>query len=159
MATVYVAWKEIYSVGDPTIDGQHKQILSAINELHAANMSGGGQMAMKGILDRIVNYTHSHFTHEENIMKACGYPDLANHQEQHDQMRRRTENMRENTKLITGNDLERMLKDWWTKHIQAEDQCYVPYLSAAIGKGVKLPSAATQPVGQMNWGGQTPTYR
>jgi hemerythrin len=154
----YIAWKENYSVGDNTIDNQHKQILAMISDLHTAIEGGREQSAIKAILDRIVLYTMSHFNHEEHVMQACGYPDFANHKEQHDQMRRTTEGFRTNLQVITGRDVLRLLKSWWTSHIQAEDQCYVPYLRAATSHS-KMPGAPIQPANPVNWGGQTPTYR
>ena len=156
--SAYVAWKEEYSVGDRTIDSQHMQIIDIINDLHTAIDAGGDRQAITSILDRVILYTMSHFDHEERVMQACGYPDLANHKELHERMRRTTEGFRTNLELITGRDVLRLLKGWWINHIQAEDQCYVPYLSAAASRG-NLPSAPTQPVSPVDWGGQTPTHR
>jgi hemerythrin len=69
-------------------------------------------------------------------------------------MRRRTAGLRANVTLVTGRDLLSFFKEWWTDHIQAEDKCYVPYLSA-VAHQRRLPSAAAQAVGPVNWLGQT----
>ena len=41
--------------------------------------------------------------------------------------------------LVTGRDLLSFLKEWWINHIQAEDKCYVPYLSAAARQRTRYP--------------------
>ena len=154
--STYVSWKEFYSVGDPSIDAQHKQFLLLINELHDAIRAGNEHEKLKSLLDRMVLYTMNHFQHEEQLMQACGYPDFDNHKAEHDQMRRYTEGLRTNLNLVTGQDVSRFLRDWWINHIMAEDQCYIPYLSAAARQR-PLTGAPTQSVGPINWPGQTPT--
>lgn len=153
---MYAAWKDEYSVGDESIDTQHKQILALISEMYAAIQKGREYGGLKEPLDRIVAYTIGHFKNEEQKMLACGFPDFANHKSLHDQMRRRTEDFRKNIALVTTRDLLRFLKDWWINHIMAEDQCYIPYLSAA---GRQRPSGGspTQSVSPVNWPGQAST--
>jgi hemerythrin len=127
----YVVWKEMYSVGEPSLDDQHRQILSIINDLYLAREAGREYSELGALLDRMVAYTMSHFEHEERLMREWNYPDFDNHKAQHDQMRRRTAGLRSNVNLVTGHDLLSFLKSWWTSHIQAEDKCYVPYRTAA----------------------------
>jgi hemerythrin len=154
----YAEWKKQYSVGDEAIDAQHKQVLAIISDLHAAIESGREYDELKDLLDRMLTYTMTHFKHEEEKMQACGFPDFANHKALHDKMSQRTADLHKHITLITGRDLLRFVKDWWINHIQSEDQCYAPYLSAMH---VRKPSSGvpTQPVGIMDWSGQTPTHQ
>jgi hemerythrin len=149
----YVTWKPYYSVGEESLDAQHKQILSMVNDLYAAMDAGREHDELKRLLDRMLLYALGHFKHEEQMMLACDYPDFNNHKAQHDQMRRRTAGLRANVNLVTGRDLLCFLKDWWISHIQGEDQCYVPFLSAAARQR-RLTGAPTQPVGPVDWLGQ-----
>lgn len=153
----YVQWRTSYSVGEPSIDAQHKQILSIINDMYAAREAGKEHAERQKLLERLVQYTMTHFRHEEQIMLACGYSDFANHKKAHDRMRRRTLDLRDNLNLVTAHDLLCVLKDWWTNHIQAEDQCYVPFVSRTerSSRSTALP---TQAVGPVDWRGQTTTY-
>lgn len=150
----YAPWKSSYSVGDESIDAQHKQVLAIISDLHAAIQSGREYGGLAETLDRMIAYMTTHFKHEEEKMRACGFPDLQNHKAEHDQMRRRMEDIRKNVALVTARDLLRFLRDWLVDHLQAEDQCYVPYLSAASRQ---RPSSAApaQSVGPVDWLGQT----
>lgn len=137
----YVLWKDAYSVGEPSLDAQHKQILSIINDLYVAIDAGREHDNRKKLMDRLVTYTMTHFEHEERMMRACGFPDFDNHKVQHDQMRRYAAGLSANASLVTSHDLLNFLKHWWTNHIRAEDQCYVPYLNAVASQ--RLASAAT----------------
>ena len=156
--STYVPWKDFYSVGEESLDAQHRQVLSLINDLYDARNAGREYAELAAFLDRMVLYTMNHFKHEEQMMQACGYPDFDNHKAEHDRMRRRTAGLRTNVNLVTGSDLLSFLKDWWVNHIQSEDKCYVPYLSAAARQR-GLPPAAAQAVGPVDWLGQTPAHQ
>jgi hemerythrin len=131
MATI--AWKPYYSVGDASIDAEHKQVLSFFDNLHYALDTGRERDELKRLLNCLLRYTMTHFKHEEQMMLACGYPDFENHKSLHDQMQKRTAALCANVNLITARDLLGILKAWWCDHIQAEDKCYVPYLNVATG--------------------------
>jgi hemerythrin-like metal-binding protein len=128
----YLSWKESYSVGNEQIDAQHRQILDFINEMYAAIQLDSAQTVVRPLLDRLVDYTVRHFRYEEGLMQAYGYPDLARHAELHDKMRQRTIALRDNANLLTGKDLLNFLREWWSCHIQDEDQRYAPYLITMI---------------------------
>jgi len=130
----YIAWKPCYSVGDAALDADHQQILQLINDMYEAMKSNDVSAQLKATLDQLVRYTTTHFEREERVMQECGYPDFTNHKAVHDQMRRRTLGLRAHTNLMTNRDLLVFLKDWWTGHIQEQDQQYAPYLhGAAVG--------------------------
>jgi hemerythrin-like metal-binding protein len=60
MAT-YVTWQDYYSVGDTDLDAQHRQILTIINDLYEGMQKGVDSKLVKPHLDRLVQYTISHF--------------------------------------------------------------------------------------------------
>ena len=143
----YVAWKDFYSVGDPSLDAQHKQIFGAINELHDAMQKGKDRAVLKPILDHLLQYTLAHFKHEEQVMREHGYPDFAQHKALHDRIRKRTSDLREHAYLVTGHELLHFLKEWWVGHIQGVDKKYMPYLEPSgsrfgiVAAAVESPSA------------------
>jgi hemerythrin len=126
----YIAWKPFYSVGEHSIDDQHMQIIAMINELFAAVVAHKTDVDLKEIMDRLVQYTLTHFQHEEQMMRDWGYPELASHLVLHEQLRRRTLDLRNNITLVTGREVLAFLKDWWCNHIQDEDKAYSPYRGA-----------------------------
>ena len=150
----HISWKDFYSVGEESLDAQHKQIVAILDDLYHVVHVGGEQAEFKRLLDRLLQYTVAHFEHEEQMMQACGFPDFDNHKAEHDQMRRRTLAYREHLELITAHDLLRFLKEWFTEHVRAQDQCYVPYLSAAA-RQQRPAIAPVQAIGPIDRLGQT----
>jgi len=125
-------WKPIYSVGIREIDAQHQNLFRVAEELHSAMMAGKGKVVMARILDRLVQYTHVHFAHEERLMSAAGYPDYAAHKAEHEALTRQVESfqseLRTGQSVITVQVLH-FLKTWLERHIVASDQKYAPFLS------------------------------
>ncbi len=128
----YVDWKDFYTVGEPTLDAQHKQILGVINQLYEAKQQGKDREALAPILDTLVRYTLVHFAHEEQLMQEYGYPHVAEHAALHEELRERTLDWREHVHLATGHEVLQFLKEWWLDHIQGADKKYASYLA---GKG------------------------
>ena len=127
----YIAWKDFYSVNNPLLDAEHKQIIESINELYVAMNGPMDSVAKKRVLERLVQYTQTHFDHEEKIMQEVDYPDLAAHRALHDDMRRQTIGLRTHLTLVTARDVLVFLKDWWLGHIQGEDKKYASYVEPA----------------------------
>jgi hemerythrin len=134
----YVEWKPFYSVGDATIDGQHKRLLRMVDDLYAAVQMGHGRSRVQDVLDRLADYTTTHFDHEERVMRGCGYPNFDAHKTMHDEMRRRALELRADPDAILEHDLLQFLKNWWTRHIQNQDKAYAPYLDAVARQPAKM---------------------
>jgi hemerythrin-like metal-binding protein len=124
-------WNSSYSVGDDSIDSEHKRIVNLINELYLIlhTRGEGDRIKVREVLDQLVRYTVSHFQHEERLMLECGYPDLEAHKALHVRLKRRTAAMRTNIDLVTERDMLCYLKDWWRGHIVEQDQLYAPFLT------------------------------
>lgn len=129
-----IAWKDYYSVNDPQLDAEHKQIIKLINELFAAMRQHKEDHAAKEVLERLIQYTLTHFKHEEAILERVGYPDVEAHKALHARLRQQTIDLRENLSLVTGSDVLYFLKQWWLGHIQGEDKKYSGYLSVPAAR-------------------------
>ena len=128
----YMVWRPAYSVGDASIDNQHKQIIQIINDLHEAMGGEDEATALRPLLERLLAYTDMHFEFEEQVMEECGYPDLDYHRHLHDELRHRTQDLRQYLGLVTGPDLFHFLREWWSDHIQEVDRRYSAYLKASV---------------------------
>lgn len=124
----YISWKDFYSVGDPSLDAQHKQIIGIINELYEAMQRDTSQKTIKSIIDRLVQYTFNHFKSEEEAFQTSDYPAVAEHKALHDKIRQKTIDLRNHADLVSNHDLLGFLKEWWLGHIQSVDKQYAPYL-------------------------------
>ena len=79
-------WNEIYELGIPEIDLQHKKIISISNELYDVATKGDVNLkiTMSKILKNLTDYTVYHFTSEEEFMKKYGYQGAPMHKIAHD---------------------------------------------------------------------------
>ena len=124
-------WKPEYSVSIASIDAQHKKLFAIANQLHEAMRSGKAKPVLAEILDRLIQYTVAHFTHEEGLMKLHGYPDFNSHKSAHEALRKKVldfQNEFQDGGAFISIELMAFLQDWLAKHIQGTDMRYSPYL-------------------------------
>ena len=133
----YVEWKDEYSVGIDSIDDQHKRLLNLINQLQTAVDHSTGEQFEREALDELVDYTKTHFTYEEGLMRDNDYPEFEPHKAQHEKMFKKVEEVlaeyEEDHDTAMSNAAD-YLKQWLINHINGTDKEYSSYL---IGKGVK----------------------
>ena len=119
-------WSSALETGYPEIDEEHKQLVSALNNLLIACRHGGHRSELKNTLDFLVSYTVKHFANEETFQLRYKYPDYERHRQLH-----------EDFKVVAVDLAERLLKegatialiaevhstvgDWLVNHITGED--------------------------------------
>ena len=133
----YVEWKDEYSVGIDSIDRQHKKLLNLINQLQTAVDYSTGEEFEREALDELVDYTKTHFTYEEGLMKDNDYPDFEPHKTQHEEMVahvKETLSEYEKDHDTAMNNAAKFLRKWLINHINGTDKQYSSFL---IEKGVK----------------------
>jgi len=81
---VFATWTEDLSVGVREIDEQHRILLTVINDLHEAVLSGKGREVSEALFDELANYVTANFGTEEKLMEAHGYPQYESHRRAHD---------------------------------------------------------------------------
>ncbi len=74
-------WNDSLSVGVPMIDVQHKEIITAFNDLSEAIEQGNGAASVKKLLTFLKYFTEWHFEQEESCAAKhrCAVADI-NHQ-------------------------------------------------------------------------------
>lgn len=124
-------WKQEYSVNIGSIDAQHKKLFAIAEELHEAMRTGQTKPVLSKILDRLVQYTVSHFTHEEGMMKMHAYPDFAAHHAAHEALTKQVKDFQREFdagEAFISIELMSFLKDWLEKHIKGTDMRYSPFM-------------------------------
>ncbi len=131
-------WNERFSVGVPSIDVQHKKLVSILNELHDAMQAKHGHEALSKTLAGLISYTASHFKYEEELFAKTGYNSAAEHKKEHDKLTNQVLEVKE--KYVKGVstalsvEVLNFLKKWLTDHIMGSDKQYGPHLRA---KGIR----------------------
>ena len=126
-------WSSKYSVGVETLDNQHKNLLKALNDLHAASMKGIANEVAGPLLGRIVSIASAHFSAEERLMESIRFPGLAGHRTKHQELTGKIAEFtsrHEKGDKTTYTQLLYFMRDWQTKHMQTEDQEYAGWLSS-----------------------------
>jgi hemerythrin len=130
-------WTAKMSVGVMSIDKEHQGLVMLINTLHDKMLEGRAKDVLAPILEKLVDYTHTHFTNEETLFKVHGYPESAQHRTEHDAFRKKTSQLYEDFKSGQGGlsvEITSFLRDWLVKHIMGTDTQYMAFFKA---KGVR----------------------
>ncbi len=124
-------WKDLYSTGIHSVDAQHRNLFAVAEDLYAAMSTGQGKASVGRTLDRLVQYTASHFSHEERLMRLYDYPDLAAHKAEHDKLTSQVLAFQadfRSGKVTMTVQLLHFLKGWLQNHIVGSDLKYAPFL-------------------------------
>ncbi len=128
-------WKQEYSLGHSTIDGEHKRLFELASELHAAMSQGKANAALAPILGRLIDYTKTHFAHEESLMREHHYPEYLKHKADHDELTAKVVALQKEFEAGHGTlsvGLLQFLKDWLTKHIGKTDRKVAIFLKSHV---------------------------
>lgn len=123
-----VVWSDAYRVGVDSLDRQHQQLFSLMNEVYRELKEGASSEQIKGSLDELLVAAQNHLQHEEMLMDRANYEDARQHKDIHAKlmidMRRLGEHYQN-----TGTDqalleLVLFLKQWLISHIFKTDKLY-----------------------------------
>jgi hemerythrin len=120
----YFEWLDSYSVGIPSIDADHKLLVSLVNDVVTAIEAHHGRDVMNDALIRLIEYTAHHFEREEEAMDACHFPGLEAHRALHDRLIRTVLRLllRYRNNELEPLELAEFLMDWLITHILEEDR-------------------------------------
>lgn len=120
-------WKDDYTVNVKRFDGEHKKLVSLLNELHDAMSQGQGRFVVQGVLQQLLDYTRQHFAAEESAMKSVAFDGLAAHAAEHRELTMKVEKFaadynKGHTAITI--DVLYFLRDWLENHILNTDRKY-----------------------------------
>jgi len=122
-----IAWSEIYALGEPNVDMQHKMLFEQLSSL-IDSCEGGTQLEkVKDALDFLVGYTVRHFNDEEALQISCGYPEYENHKKLHEDFKVTVGELvgtfkESGSTAELSSALHRVVVKWLITHIQGEDK-------------------------------------
>lgn len=128
----FYQWSDTLNVGHSAIDGDHRRLVSLINQLHDAMKAGKGSDHCTHVLDELIDYTDTHFKREEALMRQTGFEGLGRHKATHDRLIEQVQQLRADMragKLSLTVDLMNFLKDWLNNHIMGDDKELAAFLT------------------------------
>lgn len=129
-----MVWDQSFSTSIGSFDDQHKKLFAMVNELNQAMQHKRSKEAIGNVLNRLIEYTGSHFAGEEEAFRKTGYPEAEAHIRQHKELVGQVlalqEKFHSGETLLT-HDVIEFLQNWLVNHIKGTDKKYGPHL----GKG------------------------
>ncbi len=139
-----IKWVPSMSVGEKTIDSQHKKLLDQINKLVGILSSLEVNMAqLRESIHFLYTYIEEHFSYEEGYMAKNKFPGLEKHKEIHQKFVQFYEDFQNELKEKTASkgfssiEIKGLLKkvnkylgDWLVHHIKGVDQVYAKYIKS-----------------------------
>jgi methyl-accepting chemotaxis protein len=126
-----MSWSNSLSVNIKQIDDQHKKLVGMVNELHKAMKLKKSTNTIGSILDRLIDYTATHFATEEKLFAQYKYPEEKAHVEIHRKLVAQVLDIQKKFKAgeaMVSMELMSFLKDWLVNHIQGTDKKYSSFL-------------------------------
>jgi hemerythrin-like metal-binding protein len=125
-------WRDDLSVGIDAIDTDHKEILALIAKVRRDYQDGGGTPdGLMAAIDAVNRYSERHFSREEAMLAAVGYPYLEVHKARHQGFRDFVAGISAADPVEGTAEIFSYLVDWWVGHIAAEDKQYKDAVKAA----------------------------
>ena len=131
-----IVWNDSYNTGVNIIDEQHRGIVSIINSLHHALFVRDDETLLRPAAEMIMGYTKIHFTTEIELLTESGYPRLREHQDQHDHLIAKADQIFLSC-LKEGGEAApflNFLKEWFIVHITREDMAYRGHLTEYLNQ-------------------------
>ncbi len=134
-----IEWTDDLSTDIIEIDSQHREIFRRVNDLLDACGKGEGKDEIGRILAFFQDYTMSHFTSEEQAMKAHDFPEFDQHRAEHADFVGQITGLKQklmregvgiNIVLLT----IRTAVEWLSAHIRKSDKRFADYLHSRRGK-------------------------
>ncbi len=119
-----IAWKPEYSVGDPAVDHEHRELIDLVNTAAGAILDGRSDVDVNQCLGDLYCAISAHFAHEEKQMKRAGYDEYPPHKADHERLLDSLREIMDRTGQQTAPTDDRItavLEAWFTDHFKTHD--------------------------------------
>jgi hemerythrin len=124
-------WREQLSVGNDLIDNDHKQLIDIINTANQS-LQAMSRAGLLTALDQLNKYSRLHFSLEEKIAQAVGYPSMGplhtSHEELLNKLGQIAAEIGEHWDAPAAEHFGKFLREWLINHVIKEDMLLKPYL-------------------------------
>ena len=119
-----LSWKPAYSLGIPSVDLEHREMIKMINQLYAGLGEKAEADDIEDALENIYAGIASHFALEERHMRDAGYAEYQDHKDQHEDLLDQIRDMMDDFERDpeAGREiLQSCLSDWFGHHFATFD--------------------------------------
>jgi len=119
-----IEWKPEYSVGDPTIDHEHRELVDLVNTAAAAILECRPDTDIDRAFGDLFRAISAHFALEEEQMRRADYDELGAHKSDHERLLDELRDLMDSTPAqpnATAERLTRALEAWFSNHFRIHD--------------------------------------
>lgn len=148
-----LSWSSQYLIGNEVIDSEHEELFRLVNEFHSRWVENHSPQDIAKVLNQLIAYAEMHFRHEEKIMEAAAYPNLARHVGIHENMIEtifKLQQSLEEKNIHLEMYTMKFVKSWLVNHILNDDYVFRDFLKQmkpADASDTQPPAAPATPVG------------
>lgn len=117
-------WKPSYTLGIPSVDHEHRELIRMINEVYDRLGSRPDPDAIEACLEDIYAGVAAHFALEERHMRQAAYAEYEGHKDEHEDLLDQIRDMMDEfaDDPDTGREvLQKSLSDWFGGHFATFD--------------------------------------
>ncbi len=117
-------WKDDFSIGNPSVDHEHRQLVEQINAWYVSLRDDGSIDTRLDFLGEVFAKISAHFALEEKLMRDSGYDQLVEHKAEHEELLdqlRDTMDAEEKKEDYDDEALGEWLQHWFSEHFQTQD--------------------------------------
>lgn len=117
-------WKPAYTLGVPSVDLEHREMIEMINRVYAELDDHANPSQIESALEDIYSGIAAHFALEERHMRQAGYPEYAAHKDEHEDLLDQIRDLMDDFDADPQSGRERLrqgLGDWFGKHFATFD--------------------------------------
>jgi len=130
-----ITWRNKMTVGEPMIDIDHKRLIELINSYENAVGSKDLDL-LKSTFEGLLKYTETHFSREENLMRAIHYRGYREHKDAHQKLIEELQKFHNRIIYKDGHislpEVSRFLHDWLINHVLEEDMKMKPLFEGGL---------------------------
>ena len=119
-----IEWRDEYSLGIPSVDHEHRELIDLINATHARLQADAQHGEVEDFLGEMFARISAHFALEERTMLALGYGEYWEHKDDHERLLDGLRDIMDDFEASDAFDadvLATRLDDWFTIHFRTFD--------------------------------------
>ena len=119
-----IEWKPEFSVGDPAVDHEHRQLIDLVNRTAGSIIERRPEQDIERGFGDLLQAISAHFALEERQMREAGYDGLSDHKADHERLLDALRDLMDNAAAAPEASSERlvaMLEAWFADHFRDHD--------------------------------------
>ncbi len=119
-----IEWKDEFSVGVPSVDHEHRELIELINATYEHLSQEGSEETVVDFLGEIYVKISAHFALEEKLMRDYQYDQYEDHKAEHERLLEEIRDLMddyEDNACFNDASFAEQLQQWFSVHFKTKD--------------------------------------